>query len=581
MADFQPEAFGKYYLVDRIATGGMAEIFRARTFSHGGFQNLVAIKRILAHMSENAEFVEMFIDEAKVSAALQHEHIVRIYDFGKIAENWFIAMECVEGKDLRNLLKRLAQVKRFLPIELAALIAHDACKGLQHAHKRIDAEGRPYAIVHRDISPSNILVSYEGAVKIADFGIAKAESNAYQTRDGVLKGKFEYMSPEQVNGLDLDGRSDVFSVGILLWEMLSGRRLFKTDSDVQTLDRIRKGEIPRLSEVSSRVPEALEAIVFDALAIDRDQRFPDAATMQSDLANFLAPRSPDELRVELSKFMKELFAEEREVERMSLIRGTSIAQRMHADAPEGAWEDPTTHSTLKPPVTEPGVAARPGAGGWLAAVGALALLVAALLAVIGVGGALWWSSRAPESAPVAAPITAELVVSVEPAAALWLDDEPVGSSSLHRLRALSPGPHKLRFEAPDHEPATREIVVEAGDSLPISVVLRPKAPEVVPVAPDPSRTQVKPPKTKVEPPKDDPGDAAPAAPGALSVALIGGGWAHVWIDGEKVARTAPLSGLSLPAGRHVIRVANPEIGLDYTEPIVVGPGETVTVRARP
>src|SRR5690349_9807815 len=178
----------------------MAEIFKAKTFSHGGFENLLVIKRILSHLGESDEFVEMFIDEAKVSVALQHTNIVRIYDFGKILENYFIAMECVDGKDVRAMLRKLSRKRRFLPIEFAAYLAHEVCKGLDYAHRKTDLHGRPYGIVHRDISPSNILVSYEGDVKIADFGIAKAERNTYNTKDGVLKGKFEYMSPEQASG---------------------------------------------------------------------------------------------------------------------------------------------------------------------------------------------------------------------------------------------------------------------------------------------------------------------------------------------------------------------------------------------
>ena len=215
MTEFRPEPFGKYYLVDKIATGGMAEIFKAKTYSHGGFENLMVIKRILSHLGENEDFVEMFIDEAKVSVALQHANITRIYDFGKIVNNYFIAMECVDGKDVRNLLRKLARRREYLPIEFAAYIAHQACRGLAYAHAKRDVDGKPYGIVHRDMSPANILVSYEGDVKIADFGIAKAELNSGTTDAGTLKGKFEYMSPEQARGEDIDGRSDLFSLGIV------------------------------------------------------------------------------------------------------------------------------------------------------------------------------------------------------------------------------------------------------------------------------------------------------------------------------------------------------------------------------
>src|SRR5688500_4889626 len=269
-AAFTPEAFGKYFLVDKIATGGMAEIFKAKTYSHGGFENLLVIKRILPHIGENSDFIEMFIDEAKVSVALQQPNIVRIYDFGKILENYFIAMECVDGKDIRNVLRELARRKEFLPPKFCAYVAFEVCKGLHYAHTKTDLQGNPYGIVHRDISPSNILISYEGEVKIADFGIAKAESNAYQTRDGMLKGKFEYMSPEQAQGKEIDHRSDIFSLGIILYEMMTGRRLFKTDSEIATLKKIREGEIDAPSKLKPDIPPALEAICMRALERDPD-----------------------------------------------------------------------------------------------------------------------------------------------------------------------------------------------------------------------------------------------------------------------------------------------------------------------
>ena len=237
--NFEPQAFGRYYLVDTIAVGGMAEVFKAKSFSEGGFEKLLCIKRILKHLSGNDEFVEMFIDEAKISVELQHPNIVPIYDFGKIQTNYFIAMECVEGKDVKGILRKLAEKRKLLPPEYAVYIAHETCKGLDYAHKKTNLRGEPFGIIHRDISPSNILVAYNGEVKIADFGIAKARISAYNTKDGVLKGKFEYMSPEQASGEGLSFKSDIFCTGIILHEMLTGRRLFKTDSDVKTLEKIK------------------------------------------------------------------------------------------------------------------------------------------------------------------------------------------------------------------------------------------------------------------------------------------------------------------------------------------------------
>jgi serine/threonine protein kinase len=197
LTPFQPISFGRYFLIDKIAVGGMAEVFKAKSFSHGGFEKLLVIKRILQHLSDNDEFIDMFIDEAKISVELQHPNIVQIYDFGRIQENFFIAMECVEGKDVKDILRKLAERRKLLPTEYAVYIAHEICKGLDYAHKRTDMQGSPLGIIHRDVSPSNILVSYGGEVKVADFGIAKAQISAYNTKGGVLKGKFEYMSPNR------------------------------------------------------------------------------------------------------------------------------------------------------------------------------------------------------------------------------------------------------------------------------------------------------------------------------------------------------------------------------------------------
>ena len=200
----------------------MAEVFKAKSFSHGGFEKLLVIKRILQHLSDNDEFVEMFIDEAKISVELQHPNIVQIYDFGRIGDEYFLAMECVEGKDAKGILRKLAERRKHLPPEYAAYIALLMCKGLDFAHKKTNLHGEALGIVHRDISPSNILVSYRGEVKVADFGIAKAENSLYNTKDGVLKGKFEYMSPEQASGESVGPSSDIFATGIILHEMLRG-----------------------------------------------------------------------------------------------------------------------------------------------------------------------------------------------------------------------------------------------------------------------------------------------------------------------------------------------------------------------
>ncbi|MEZ4270530.1 MAG: serine/threonine-protein kinase, partial [Myxococcota bacterium] len=213
-----PIAFGKYLLLDRVNIGGMAEVYKAKAFGVEGFERILAIKRILPNMADDSEFINMFVDEARIAVQLSHANIVQIFELGKFENQYYIAMEYVSGKDLRQILDDYRKRKEFIPLSAAAYLASKVCEGLDYAHRKTDPSGRPMNVIHRDVSPQNILVSYEGAIKLVDFGIAKAEDRASKTQAGVLKGKFGYMSPEQVRGMEIDHRSDIFAVGILLYE---------------------------------------------------------------------------------------------------------------------------------------------------------------------------------------------------------------------------------------------------------------------------------------------------------------------------------------------------------------------------
>ena len=238
--------FGKYQLVKRLARGGMAEVFLASQSGPEGFHRLVAVKRILPHLVDSQDFVRMFLDEARLAAQLSHPNVVHIYDFGKVDEHYFIAMEYTHGVHAGQLIK-LAAADR-LPDVLIARLGADACAGLQYAHDLRDVEGQPLQVVHRDVSPPNLLVSYDGAVKLVDFGIAKAVSCVEQTRPGVVKGKFAYMSPEQTIGQKLDGRSDVFSLAIVLWELLAGKVMIPRTDPVEGMRMIRDGRLPPIED---------------------------------------------------------------------------------------------------------------------------------------------------------------------------------------------------------------------------------------------------------------------------------------------------------------------------------------------
>lgn len=290
MAKAAAQTFGKYQILERIATGGMAEIYKARLEGIGGFQRTFAIKRILPHLSANAEYIAMLVDEAKVAGLLSHANIVQILDLGQVDNIWYIAMEYVEGRDLGGILKRARERGLVLPVPHAVFTAIELLKGLEYAHQRqVMRGGRavPLNIIHRDISPPNVLLAFQGEVKLTDFGIARASHKALETQSGIIKGRFDYMSPEQAAGAkDLDQRSDLFSVGVVLYEMLTSEHPFRDPTELGTLERIRTGKYTPVSAKNPDVPFTLETIVDRALRVDRNERFPSATAFKEALDKF-------------------------------------------------------------------------------------------------------------------------------------------------------------------------------------------------------------------------------------------------------------------------------------------------------
>lgn len=277
----------RYQVIERIDSGGMAEVFKANSTSLQGYQKLVAIKRVLPELTKNERFVRMFLDEAKVSLHLNHTNVVQVFDLGIADETYFIVMEYVDGSNLKKVIQLLGQKKQRLSVEQAVFIALQVCQGLAHAHALRDQRGKHLGIVHRDISPPNVLLSREGEVKITDFGLAKARDQVEVTDPGVVKGKFGYLSPEAATGEPVDARTDIFAVGILLWEMIVGRRLFLGETDYKTLQLVREAKIPSLAQFGCRVPARLEQILMRALARDPNARFQSAQEMGKEFARFL------------------------------------------------------------------------------------------------------------------------------------------------------------------------------------------------------------------------------------------------------------------------------------------------------
>lgn len=302
------EAFGKYLLLEKLASGGMAEVYLAKSIGANGINKFLAIKRILPQYSDNPEFIDMFKEEAKIAVNLNHGNVVSIFDFGVERSQFFLVMEYVEGQNLRQVLNHMKKENKDFAIDQIVYLVKEVASGLDHAHRCLDgATGRPLNITHRDMSPQNVMLSFEGEVKVVDFGIAKAENQMEHTRAGTIKGKFGYMSPEQADGQNVDLRTDIFSLGIVLWELLAKDRLFVAQSEAATLRRVRECQIPSLRKINPNIPPELERICNKALAKDRSLRYQTSAAFHKDLNRFLNVQYPEFSTQEFSKYMKSLY----------------------------------------------------------------------------------------------------------------------------------------------------------------------------------------------------------------------------------------------------------------------------------
>ena len=305
----QPEWFGRYQLVRRVSIGGMAEVFHAKSYGPRGFEKEVALKRILPSIAEDHSLLQAFIDEARLAAQLHHPNICGIYELGKTFESYYITMEYIYGVDLLAIRRRLRSRALQAPAGCVAYIGALAAGALDYAWSMTDSHtGRPLCTVHRDISPQNVMVSYAGDVKVIDFGIAKVAGRASHTRVGVVKGKASYMAPEQVASQPLDGRSDQFALGIILWEMLAGERLFRADNPVEAMAAIRRCEIPPLGERRPDLPAGLVGAIHRALSLDREDRFPTAGELAGVLARY-AGGGAEQGRASLVAWLDVLFPE--------------------------------------------------------------------------------------------------------------------------------------------------------------------------------------------------------------------------------------------------------------------------------
>jgi serine/threonine protein kinase len=349
----EPIQFGKYTLFERIGRGGMADVYKGRVSGPQGFERTFVVKRILPHLSEDATFIKMFVEEAKLSARLAHPNIVQIFELGAVEGEYFISMEYIRGRDLSETMRAIWKTMGPPRPELVAYIGREACRALNYAHSLADERGRPLGMIHRDVSPSNIMMSYEGAVKLLDFGIAKALGEAPETtKSGTMKGKYAYMAPEQTEGDDVDHRIDIFSCGIVLHEVLTGRRLFKGQNDVLTIERVRRCDVPPPSQQNPMVPPELDAIILRALARDRDNRWATAADMADALDDVVhAARFQP---THLAQLLHDLFP----------VDGGAPSPRLSVNASSAGTNSGVrgSRSATIPPVTRTGTGSAPGTG---------------------------------------------------------------------------------------------------------------------------------------------------------------------------------------------------------------------------
>ncbi len=504
-----PAKFGKYTLIRKLAPGGMAELFLAIQKSVAGFEKLLVIKRILPSLHKDPAFVEMLLHEARIAATLSHPNIVQTFDVGQVDGQFYIAMEHVHGEDLRSIVQQMkAKGIAQFPPEHALAIILGMCAGLSYAHEKRDLDGTPLDIVHRDVSPQNVIVTFSGDVKIVDFGVAKSTAfTLEQTKSGKIKGKVPYMSPEQARGEDIDSRSDVFSVGVMLFELTTGKRLFKGQSEYETLRLICEREYPRPTQVMSNYPADLDAIVMRALAKAPGQRYQSARELQADLEAFVRHHRVPVSNIGLTHFMQRLFDEKLAAQKQALLEGKHLAdiiEMQHATAtpPESAFDvDASGQRAVSTQSTPPGATRSVGPPppdrsarriGRVFALASFALLGSAL------GAAAYFVLRAPRedaTAQAAAPAEAArgslTVESDPPGASIWINGDlrrEVTPATIDQLSADVALEVKLTMDGYEHEKRTVTLQPGATETVraPLtrgSVVLDLKVspPEVAPV----------------------------------------------------------------------------------------------------
>ncbi len=550
---------GRFTLLAKLATGGMAEIWLARQAGLQGFEKVVVIKRIIESFSGDRAFVEMFLDEARIAAQLNHPNIVQVHDLGEFAGAYYIAMEYLPGEHVAAVARAAIAAKAPLGFSMSVKLAVAALDGLAHAHTRVGVNGKPLEVVHRDVSPQNILVTYDGQVKLVDFGIAKAANRSVQTQSGQLKGKFAYMAPEQARARSVDARADLFSVGVVLYELLSHKRMWAIDDQIELLASLIGPEpIDDVRERNPEVPEALAAIVMKAVAKNVALRWQDAVAFKAALEDWLRANGGAPTNTELSTLMQQLFGQR-------MARRTQLIEQANRGdlTPIGAGE------VLKPPTERSMPGATPvgfasPSGKWvLGLVGTLAALGVLMLAWVGnqyLQAQKPTVIEIPATPPVLLVGPAEVVVQSDPPSAkLSLDGKPIGVAPM-TISPVEPGEHLLVASLAGYDRLTRTVnVARAGDRVLVVLTLQP---EPLPADPTPVAAPV-------APVGKDPAPA-PAAKGRLTLSTDP--WTHVFEGGKPLGDT-PLVDLPLPAGRHQLHLVNDDQKVNLNIEVEVKAGQ--------
>jgi serine/threonine-protein kinase len=440
-----PSRIGRYQIVGPLAAGGMAEILLARLSGPSGFERIVVVKRILPHLAREPAFVSMFLDEARIVSGIRHPNVVQVQELGHEDGELFLVMEYLEGESASSLLKRSVARNEPLPPVLGAYIVAEACAGLHAAHELTDVDGKPQNIVHRDVSPQNLLVTYAGEVKVLDFGIAKAADRITRTEAGQLKGKFEYMSPEQCRGQDLDRRADVFSLGVVLYELTTGRRLFKRRTQLETLKAITEEPVVPPARVRADYPAALELVVMKALSRRRDDRHASASELRREIVAAIASARPaEDARDWLGRVMAGLF-EDRILEKREMVRRVQRGGEI-AHVPAGEVSEPVdvptaelvAEGTAAPSLLEtPNGARRAPEGRSRVTLVAGAALV---LAVLGVGSFAALRLQGPtQAAPGPSPLPGASVATDPALLATSVPSAPAATQTLLHVETRPPG----------------------------------------------------------------------------------------------------------------------------------------------